>query len=149
MARPALFFSHMERNRPFHEDGNKIMRRNHIVIHAQAHRMGRICPPGLAGIERPRIPLLILVPEGATPMAEAGTPMQNFNMTLLIELIIVILFADVFRIRRVRRLRNAPPAKGDSFKGGLVGTVVDYECPLFITALFLGIQIVVIHTIAF
>jgi hypothetical protein len=67
-------------------------------------------------------------------------------MTLLIELIIVILFADVFR---VRRLRNAPPAKGDSFKGGLVGTVVDYECPLFITALFLGIQIVVIHTIAF
>jgi hypothetical protein len=91
-------------------------------------------------------PFSYLIPEGATPMAEAGTPMQNFNMTLLIELIIVILFADVFR---VRRLRNAPPAKGDSFKGGLVGTVVDYECPLFITALFLGIQIVVIHTIAF
>ncbi len=82
------------------------------------------------------------IPDPATPKSEAATPAQNFAMVLMVELVAVILFADVFRIKRARRMKDAAP-------GSLVGTVVDFEYPLFITALFLIIEIAAIYRVAF
>jgi hypothetical protein len=87
-------------------------------------------------------PSSYLIPDPATPKSWSATPAQNFAMVLVIELVGVILFADVLRIKRIRRMKEASP-------GSLVGTVVDFEYPLFITAAFLIIEIVAIYRVAF
>jgi len=96
----------------------------------------------LAALNALAYPPSFFIPNPATPRSASATPLQNFAMVLMIELVAVILFADVFRIKRIRRIKGAAP-------GSLVGTVVDYEYPLFITAAFLIVEIIAIYRIAF
>lgn len=87
-------------------------------------------------------PFSFFVPKG-------GTPLQNFNMALLIGLVIVILFSDVLYIKHAQRLKNFTPLKRDAGKQDLVGTIVEFDYPLFFTDLFLMIEVIAIHSIAF
>jgi hypothetical protein len=87
-------------------------------------------------------PFSYLIPKG-------GTVLQNFSIVLYIELIIMILFSDVLYIKHVRRLKNTPPATLNVVNQGLIGTIVEFDYPFFITDLFLMIQIAIIFKTAF
>lgn len=94
-------------------------------------------------------PLSYLMPIGREPRALAGTPLQNFEIVLLIGFIIVCIFADVVYATHGHRLKGASPAAGNVDIRDLVGTIIELDYPLFITALFLLIQIIIIYMIAF
>jgi hypothetical protein len=87
-------------------------------------------------------PFSYIIPKG-------GTLLQNFWMALLIELVIVALFADVLYIKHVERLKDASQTKGNVARQDLIGTIIEFDYPLIITALFIMIEIALIYGIAF
>jgi hypothetical protein len=94
-------------------------------------------------------PLSYLIPKARQPQALFGTILQNFNFVLLIGFVIVIIFADVLYITHIYSLKDDFPAEGNVVKGDLIGTIIEFDYPLFITALFLLIEIMMIYMVAF
>jgi len=87
-------------------------------------------------------PFSYLVPKG-------GTLLQNFELILLIEFVIVVIFADIFYLKHVRHPTNGRVISGKPSQQGWIGTVVEFDYPLYITAIFIVIQLVLIYMIAF